>query len=187
MTVALELAAATHHSSPKGGWPETTHNAPRGQWTASPAGAHPGVLKEPEAQEAAVTVGYVAARAPLLGVPSLAAAAADVADGTTVSVLLRLALKKEDEEERRKVVEMEQKQQKEEDFERRMLTFFHRVRHDLPLIDAELAAWRQWSDKALSSTFSASPGQSHRNLIILVMISGTCRCIRRFLLDREYT
>ena len=27
----MELAAATHHSFPKGGWPDTTHNAPRGQ------------------------------------------------------------------------------------------------------------------------------------------------------------
>ena len=60
MTVAMELAAATHHSSPKGGWPDTTHDAPRGQKTASSAGAHPGVLKEPEVQLEAATVGYVA-------------------------------------------------------------------------------------------------------------------------------
>ena len=44
----MELAAATHHSSPKGGWPDTTHEALRGQKTASSAGVHPGVLKEPE-------------------------------------------------------------------------------------------------------------------------------------------
>ena len=96
----------------------------------------------------------MAAGAPLLGVPSLAAAAADGANGTTVSVFLRLALKEEDEEERRNVVEKEQKQQQ-EDFERRMLALNHRVRHDLPLTDAELAAWRRWSDKALSSSSSA--------------------------------
>ena len=48
MTVAMELAAATHHSSPKGGWPGVTHDALRGQTTASSGGRRPGVLKEPE-------------------------------------------------------------------------------------------------------------------------------------------
>ena len=66
----MELAAATHHSSPKGGWPDTTHDALRGQKTASSAGAHPGVLKEPEVHWEAATVGYVAAPSPLLAVPS---------------------------------------------------------------------------------------------------------------------
>ena len=37
MTVAMELAAATHHSSPKGGWPGATHDALRGQTTATRA------------------------------------------------------------------------------------------------------------------------------------------------------
>ena len=72
MTVAMELAAATHHSSPKGGWPDTTHDALRGQKTASSAGVHPGVLKEPEVHWEAATVGYVAAPGPLLAVPVLA-------------------------------------------------------------------------------------------------------------------
>ena len=53
-TVAMELAAALHRSRDG-----------RGQTTASP-GTRPSVLKEPEAQVAAVTVGYVAAGAPLL-------------------------------------------------------------------------------------------------------------------------
>ena len=48
MTVAMELAVATHHSSPKGGWSGVTHNALRGQTTASSGGRRPGVLKEPE-------------------------------------------------------------------------------------------------------------------------------------------
>ena len=109
MTVAAELAAALHHS--RDGERET-NNVPRGQTTAR-SGTRPGVFKEREAQEAAVTVGCVAAGAPLLGVPSLAAAAADGVHGTTASVLLRLALKKKkekDEEERRKVVEKGQRQ-----------------------------------------------------------------------------
>ena len=48
MTVAMELAAATHHSSPKGGWPGATHDALRGQTKASSGDRRPGVLKEPE-------------------------------------------------------------------------------------------------------------------------------------------
>ena len=48
MTVAMELAAATHHSSPKGWWPGATHDALRGQTTASSGGRRPDVLKEPE-------------------------------------------------------------------------------------------------------------------------------------------
>ena len=48
MTVAMELAVATHHSSPKGGWPGATHDALRGQTKASSGGRRPGVLKEPE-------------------------------------------------------------------------------------------------------------------------------------------
>ena len=48
MTVAMELAVATHHSSPKGGWPGATHGAPRGQTTESSGGRRPGVLQEPE-------------------------------------------------------------------------------------------------------------------------------------------
>ena len=80
-------------------------------------------------------------------VPSLAAAAADGVDDRRE--------RKEDEEERRKVVEKGQKQLKEEDFETRMQALNRRVRHDLPLPDAELAAWRLWLDKALSSSSSA--------------------------------
>ena len=48
MTVAMKLAAATHHSSAKGGWQGATHDALRGQMTASSGGRRPGVLKEPE-------------------------------------------------------------------------------------------------------------------------------------------
>ena len=44
----MELAAATHLSSPKGGWPGVTHDALRGQTTACSGGRRPGVLKEPE-------------------------------------------------------------------------------------------------------------------------------------------
>ena len=43
----MELAAATHHSSPKGGWPGATHVGLRAQKTASSGGRRAGVLKEP--------------------------------------------------------------------------------------------------------------------------------------------
>ena len=80
-----------HHSAPKVGAP---NNAPRSQKTARASGEHPGVLKEPEA----ATVGYVAARAPLLAVSSLRGA--DGVDDTAVRTLLKLALLKKKEEEK---------------------------------------------------------------------------------------
>ena len=62
-------------------------------------GEHLGVLKEPEVQLEAATVGYVAAGAPLLAVLSLRGA--DGVDDMAVRTLLKLALhKKKDEEER---------------------------------------------------------------------------------------
>ena len=45
----MELAAATHHSAPKGGWPHVLDVALRGQTTAS-SGKRPDVLAEPGAQ-----------------------------------------------------------------------------------------------------------------------------------------
>ena len=111
MTVAMELAAATHHSSPKGGWPDTTHDAPWGQKTASSAGAHPGVLKEPEVlggeegrRGGAVTVGYVAAPMPTLALPVLAGSAGEAVDDLSLRFLLgrSLAEQEEEEEKRRK-------------------------------------------------------------------------------------
>ena len=84
MTVAMALAEDLHHSRQKveGG----EHVGPRAQKTARATGARPGVLTEPESQEGAVTVGYVAAPAPLLVVASLAGG--DEVDATTVSYLL---------------------------------------------------------------------------------------------------
>ena len=61
-TVAMELAAALRHS--RDGERETT--TPDGD-KSSQLRVRLGVLKEPEAQEAAVPVGYVAAGVPLVG------------------------------------------------------------------------------------------------------------------------
>ena len=79
----------------------------RSEWAGLRSkGARPGVLTEPEPQEAA-TVGYVAAPGPLLVVASLAGG--DEVDATTVSYLLKAALvKEEEEEERRKQEEQEE-------------------------------------------------------------------------------
>ena len=101
-TVAMELAAALHHSRDVG--PEKD-DGPRAQTTAS-SGGRPRVLKEPEPQGGAVTVGYVAAPGPLLKVLSMAGG--DSVDGTALRFLVKKALerqKEEEKEERRKAKE----------------------------------------------------------------------------------
>ena len=87
MSVAAVLAEALHHSAPKVG--AAPYNAPRSQKTARASGKHPGVLKEPEVQLEAATVGYVAASTPLLVVASLAGG--DEVDATTTRYLLKCA------------------------------------------------------------------------------------------------
>ena len=83
------------------------HNAPRGPTTAStmeeeirevndalegqkrpPPGERPAPLSEVAGPQAAVTVGYVAARVPLLGAPSMASPSAEAIDESTLSFLL---------------------------------------------------------------------------------------------------
>ena len=91
-TVAMELAAALHHSRDAG--PEKDDGA-RAQTTAS-SGGRPGVLKEPEPQGGAVTVGYVAAPGPLLEVSSMAGG--DSVDGTALRFLVKKALERQKEE-----------------------------------------------------------------------------------------
>ena len=108
MTVAMELAVATHHSSPKGGWPGATHDALRGQTKAS-SGRRPGVLKEPEPPVVVEHAACPCSGAPLLVVPSLASAESDGVDGTSLKYLLKLALQKKKEEEVRKKREEEQR------------------------------------------------------------------------------
>ena len=82
----------------------------------------------------AVTVGYVAAPAPLLVVASLAGG--DEVDATTGSYLLKAALKKE--EEGRKV---------------RLMQEIHRkVRADEAVTDAKWAAWKAWRGIGSSSS-----------------------------------
>ena len=71
------------------------------------AGRPPGVLKDPEPQGGAVTVGYVAAPGPLLEMSSMAGG--DSIDGTALRFLVKKALerqKEEEEEEKRKAKEV---------------------------------------------------------------------------------
>ena len=100
-TVEMELAAALHHSHDGG---RVTNHGLRAPKTAS-SGGRPGVLKEPEPQGGAVTVGYVAAPGPLLEAASMAWG--DSVDGTALRFLVKKALErqKEEEQEKEKVME----------------------------------------------------------------------------------
>ena len=156
MTVAAALAEALHHSSLKVG--AAPNNAPRSQKTARAGGEHPGVLKEPEVQLEAATVG-LAASTPLLVVASLAGG--DDVDATTVSFLLSVALTKKKEEEKEKeekekeAEEVKAREERKAMLEEKMLVINRRVR-DGTATPAEEAAWRRWMGIAPSSSSSSS-------------------------------
>ena len=116
-----------------------THAALRGH-NPPPPGSRPGVLldhKPPWVD--AVTVGYVAGGAPLMGVPSLADSSAEAIDGRTLRFLLKqnLARKEEEEEMRRKLEEAEH--------EASLLRLSDRACAGEPLTADEHAALRRWS------------------------------------------
>ena len=96
-TVAMELAAALHHSHDAG---PGTYAGLRTQKTAT-SGQRPGVLTEPEPQGGAVTVGHVAAHVPFLSSPMLTDAAAETVDARTVKYPLKAALRRKEGEERK--------------------------------------------------------------------------------------
>ena len=132
MTVTAELAVALHHS--RGVGPAVPHEALRGQTPASSMGRRPGVLKEPVPPVVVEHAACPCSGAPLLVVPSLAAAESDGVDGTTLKYLLKLALKEQEKEH-----------------EKHMLALNRRVRDDLPLTPAEHAALKEWACRPLSS------------------------------------
>ena len=113
LSVRMALAAAQHHSAPKCAGPET-HVALRGQTTAKAAGKRPAPLAEvSRPQEAAVTVGHVAAAgAPSLATPSLADAAGDAVDAVTVEFLVEWALLEPEEQERIRMVERRKRERR---------------------------------------------------------------------------
>ena len=103
-TVAMELAAALHHSC--GVRPDVSYSAPRGQKAAS-SGMRPALLSEvAEPQGDAVTPGVVTARAPLLDRVVPTVRGDDGVDGTTLRYLLKKSLAQkeaeEEEQERRR-------------------------------------------------------------------------------------
>ena len=110
MTVRMELAAALHHSAGP-----VTNDAVRSQKTVSSRGVRLGVLQDPAPQLAVEHAACPCSGAPLLVVPSLAAAESDSVDGTSLKYLLKLALQKKKEEEVRKKREEEQRQVMEEE------------------------------------------------------------------------
>ena len=102
------------------------------------SGKRPAPLAESSGpQEAAVTVGYVAAAGPMGCPPRLQGE--DGIDDRTTRFLLRanLALKKEEEKVRRR-------EREEAEYEAGMQELNQRVRADIPLSSAEDAAWRRW-------------------------------------------
>ena len=82
----------------------------------------------------------MAAPGPLLSTPLLADTAAETVDARTVKFILQKTSARKKEEERRKEVAKQQ----EKKHEAKMKLLNDRVRHDLPLAEAEWAAWRQW-------------------------------------------
>ena len=106
--VAMELAAALHHSRDGG---LGTSVGLRAQKTAS-SGGRPGVLTEPEPQLVDAVLSYRAASAPLLAPPSLAAAPDD--DEIALGFLEDMGLKSPEQVERMRRVEKERKRKEEE-------------------------------------------------------------------------
>ena len=108
----MELAAATHHSSPKGRWPDATHNALRGQKSASSVGARPVALREPVPQLVSEHAACpCSSGAPPLSMPILADRAADGVDSSSLRFPTASAL------EARRKEEEEKKEQKRKDKE----------------------------------------------------------------------
>ena len=156
-TVAMELAAALHHSRDVG--PGThaslraqqaassreeagveTHNALRGLKTLPP-GMRPEQLPEaPGPQRRDRTVRGTSVGSSLLAVQSLRGA--DGVDNTAAKFLLQQALKMKKEEEEEK----ERRRKREEaQYEARMLELDRRVFRDEQLTPAESYAWRKWA------------------------------------------
>ena len=107
-SVAVALAENLHHSRQKveGG----AHEGPRTQNTVRATGARPGVLTEPEPQGRTVTDGYVA-----VPVPSLAGAAGEAVDSSSLRYFTAAALRQREEEERQKELEEREEAKKRAD------------------------------------------------------------------------
>ena len=127
LTVAMELATALHHNAQPAGpvvagprevEEQDKYEASRRQ-KAPPPGAHPGVLKEPEVQVRAATVGYVAAGAPSLSVVLVSDM---MHDDTTVQYLLKQSSRQAELDRRKRRVEEEEKKAKEKKEKQKVAT-----------------------------------------------------------------
>ena len=127
-TVAMELAAALHHSRDVG---PGSHIGLWAQKTAS-SGQRPGVLTELEPQGGAVTVGYVAAPVPLLKMSSMAGD--ERIDDTALRCLVKQVI------ERQKEVEQKRKEKEKEWEEERRRLVQESVEQVRARVDAENAA-----------------------------------------------
>ena len=131
-TVAMELAAALHHS--RDARSNVVHEAPRGQKTASSWTQPEPLVEVSEPQVGSSHRRLRGCPGPFLVVASLAGG--DEVDATTVSFLLRENLMlqkiKEEEKERRRVLEEKEEEE------------FGQARPGVPLSAAEAAAWSRW-------------------------------------------
>ena len=108
--------------------------ATRGPEPGRRQGTRPTGTEDPVSGDAAVTVCFVAAGAPLLSMPVLADIAPAVVDSCTVTFLLKVAHQKEEEKERRR-------KQLDPAHERRMQELDGQVNADDRLTPAESCAW----------------------------------------------
>ena len=109
-----------------------------GRWEVASPRTRPGVLKDPGPPWVeAVTVGYVAAGAPRLVVPTLHAD--DGVDGITVSFLLAWNLKSKEEEEKER-----RRKRKKAEHVASMVRLSDRACAGEPLTADEHAALRRW-------------------------------------------
>ena len=101
--VRTAYSAPRSHTTATRASEEEVHEVNEALWRQKrpPPGTRPTALREPGPQVEAATVGYVAAGAPLLVVPSLSAAAAD-GDAVTLSFLVNAAVRLRAELDRRK-------------------------------------------------------------------------------------
>ena len=125
-SIAMALAAATHHTAQRNGAPRSQTTATRAReveehetndalWrqTAPPPGARPGILVEPVPQRSDRTVRYSSGVTPLLAVPSLAGG--DGADDTAVAFLVRQTLLEREKVKRKEKEQEQEKQEKKEE------------------------------------------------------------------------
>ena len=183
LTVAMELAAALHHSRDGG---PGSHNALRGQKAASsgekvenethnvlrhqttpPPGERPGILAEPGLQRSDRSLRRSAGDSlPTLALPSLAGSAGEAVDSFSLRFLTAATLaarRKEEEEEAKeqeRLKELEAKKLQEEQeaarLEEDMQELCAKSQRDEPLTAAEHAALRRWAGLPPLSSSSSS-------------------------------